>query len=54
LPWGPKPLISVPASRFPLFLSCPRPSGCSSTSVKTAPKPLTLAGVAPLVPGIKN
>ena len=26
----------------------------SSTSVKTAPKPRTVAGVAPLVPGTKN
>jgi hypothetical protein len=31
----------------------PLPSGWS-TSVKTAPNPLTVAGTAPLVPGWKN
>ena len=43
------PCPAFPLSRFSTF----SPFG-SSTSVKTAPKPLTIAGVAPLVPGTKN
>ena len=33
---------------------CGLPPSCRSTSVKTTPKPLTVAGEAPLVPGMKN
>src|SRR4030095_3841071 len=45
--------IGVLAPRFPRFAPGPLPSGWS-TSVKTAPKALTIAGLAPLVPGMKN
>ena len=38
---------------FPCFAPGPLPSGWS-TSVKTAPNPLTVAGAAPLVPGMKK
>ena len=38
---------------FPFLLPGPLPSG-RSTSVKTAPKPLTFAGTVPLEPGTKN
>jgi hypothetical protein len=50
-PLAAKYSMTVLARRFPLDLSSP---SCLSTSVKTAPNALTFAGVAPLVPGIKN
>src|SRR4029453_3912821 len=54
LPSTSKYSIRVLAPRgFPSCLRGPIPSG-SSTSVKTAPKPLTVAGSAPAVPGTKN
>src|SRR5262249_2011341 len=53
LPYASKYSISVLASRFPFFFPGPVPSG-RSTSVKTAPKPRTVAGSPPLVPGTKN
>src|SRR5439155_18595464 len=53
LPSAPKYSMSVLAWRLPFFPPGPLPSG-RSTSVKTAPKPLTVAGWRPLVPGMKN
>ena len=52
-PSVPKHSINVLALRFPFVLAGPLPSG-RSTSVKTAPKPLTFAGTVPLEPGTKN
>ena len=45
--------ISVLAPRLPCFFPGPLPSGWS-TSLKTAPKPRTVALTLPCVPGIKN
>ena len=53
LPSAPKYSISVLAPRFPLFLLGPLPSGWS-TSVKTAPKPVTVAGVSPVGAGYEE
>src|SRR5258706_6678132 len=53
LPSTPKYSTSVLAPRFPLFVLGPLPFGWS-TSVKTAPKPVTVAGTVPLEPGTKN
>ena len=53
LPLTSKYSISVLAPRFPCFVPGPLPSGWS-TSEKTAPKPVTVAGTAPLVPGTKK
>ena len=52
-PSVPKHSMRVLAWRFPFLLPGPLPSG-RSTSVKTAPKPLTFAGTVPLDPGTKN
>jgi hypothetical protein len=52
-PWVPKYSIRVLAKRFPVRSLRLLPSG-ESTSVKTTPKPVEVAGVLPLLPGTES
>ena len=52
-PWMPKYSMKVLAKRFPVLSLGVLPSG-ESTSVKTTPNPVEVAGVLPLLPGTEN